>query len=125
MEGSLWFRRFKKELHRISPHFKLRRIKYGFYRIYWVGGGESAYIHEVYKEMPYHGYDTDTDDFRLESKKYYEQFEDRAELTRKIKNYVEGYTDSVSRIRKRYFMLRNNKEFRDEATKAYRKFYVK
>lgn len=125
MVGSIWFRRFVKDLRDLSPHFQLRRIKHGFYRIYWTGGGEPAYIHEVYDNMPYRGYDIEMDDYRLESKSMYEQYEDRAELTRKVKNYVEGYTDSMDKLRRRYYMLRNNAEFRKEAVNAYKTRKVK
>lgn len=125
MEGSIWFRRFRRECERMSPHIRFKRIKYGFYRIYWVGGGEPAYIHEAYKEMPYKGYDFDEDDFRLEQLSLYEQYEDRAALTRKLKNFVEGYIDSIRKMERRIYMLKNDAEFRKEATKAYRTIRVK
>lgn len=124
-EGTPWFKRFRKEVEKMSPHFKFRRIKYGFYRIYWIGGGEPAYIHEVYKEMPYKGYDVENVDPRLESKKYYEEWEDNVENIRRVKNYVEGYVDSIERMKTRYYMLRNDKEFRENAVKAYKQFHVR
>jgi len=120
-EGSLWFRRLLKDCKRISPHIRIKRIKYGFFRIYW----KDAYLHEIYKEMPQFGHDIYENDMRLESKKLYEEYEDRAELTRKIKNYVEGYWDSLDRIRTRAWMMRSNKEFNKTATDGYRHMVVK
>ena len=121
IQGSPWFRRLYKECCKLSPHLRFVRVKFGFYRIYW----KQAYIHEVYKEMPEHGYDITNEDPRFESEKYYAEFEDQAEITRKIKNYVEGYHDSIDNIRTRVWMMRNDKEFNEEATKAYRTLTVK
>lgn len=119
--GSRWFRRFYKECKNISPHIKFRRVRMGYYRIYWRG----AYVHEVYSRMPHMGYDIEDIDPRFESKDYYEEFEDNAELSQKIKNYVEGYIDSIERIRTRIYMLRNDAEFNKVATNAYRQFVIK
>ena len=124
-EGSRWFRRFYKDCKKISPHIKFKRIKYGFYRLYWTGGGEPAYIYEVYKEMPELGYEWYDLDPRLEAKSYYEQYEDDVELTRKIKNFVEGYWESLDKIKTRIYMLKNNKEFRENAVRGYRTIKVK
>lgn len=109
----------------MSPHFRFVPIQFGYYRIYFVGGGEPAYIHEVYKWMPYSGYVIEQNDINLVSQKYYEEYEDQIALTRKLKNYVEGYTDSIGTMRTRYFMLRNNKEFRETAVQSYRTVAVK
>lgn len=119
--GSKWFRRFVKDCEKISPHIRIKRIKHNFYRIYY----QRAYIHEVYREMPQFGHDIYEKDVRFVSKKYYEEYEDRAELTRKIKNYVEGYWDSLDRVRTRIYMMRHNKEFNDMATRRYSTFVVK
>jgi hypothetical protein len=124
-EGSYYFRRFVKDCKKLSPHLKFVPINYGFYRIYWVRGGEGAYMHEVYKWMPYHGYTTNEDDPNLDSKKYFEEYEDQINLTRKIKNFVEGYTDALGTLKTRVFMFKNSKDFREEATKAYRQVKVK
>lgn len=124
MEGSFWFKKFKKEVKKMSPHFQFRRIKYGFYRIYWTGGGEPAYVHEVYKWMPYKGYDWEEKDPRYEDKKYWQEKEDD-EIVLKVKNFVEGYVDSMQTMRKRFWMFRNNAEFRKEATAAYRNVRIK
>lgn len=120
-EGSIWFRRFYNDCKRICPQLRFVRVKLGFYRIYF----KNTYIHEVYKEMPEMGYDWDELDPRLESQKYFEEFEDNTELTRKIKNYVEGYWESLDRIRTRVYMMRNDKEFNEKATNAYKQMVVK
>ncbi len=120
-QGSRWFKRLLKDCKRISPHIRVKRIKYGFYRIFW----KQAYLHEIYKEMPEFGYDIYENDMSLESKKLYEEFEDRAELTRKIKNYVEGYWDSLDRIRTRAWMMKSDKEFNETATRGYQQVVVK
>lgn len=125
IEGSIWFRRFKKEVQKMSPHFRFVPIQWGWYRIYWTGGGQPAYIHEVWKWMPYREYRIEEKDRDLDSRKYYEEFEEQRELNRKVKNYVEGYWDSIQTMQKRLYQLRNNKEFRDTAVKAYRYIRVK
>lgn len=119
--GSKWFRRLVKDCCHISPYIRIVRIKLGFYRIYWKG----AYIHEVYKEMPEFGYDIEEEDARLDSQKFYEEHEDKYELTRMVKNYVEGYWDSRDRILTRVYMLKHDKEFNENATKAYQQFVIK
>jgi len=119
--GSLWFRRLVKDCKNISSHIKVRRIAHGFYRIYF----NRAYIHEIYKELPQEGYHIEGKDFNFTNKKYAEEYEERAELTRKIKNYVEGYWDSLDTIRTRVYMMKHNKEFNEQATKRYQTVVVK
>lgn len=109
----------------MSPHLRFKRIKYGFYRIFWVGDGHSAYIGECYKEMPEIGYEIEEKNHQLESKSFYEEYEDNPELIRKIKNFIEGYWDNIDRIRTKVYMLKNNQEFRDQAQKAYSELTVK
>lgn len=124
-EGSYWFRRFVKDIKNLSPHFKFLPIQHGWYRIYWTGGGEPAYIHEVWKYMPHKGYNIEQMDPNVVSQKYYQEYEDQLTLTRKIKNFVEGYWDSMRTMELRYYQLRNDREFRETATKAYRTIKVK
>lgn len=123
-EGSIWFKRFYKECKQISPYIRFVPVKYGFVRIYWVAG-EPAYIHEVYRWMPEKGFDYEDKDMRFESHRYYQEYEDQAELTLKIKNFVEGYRDSIDTIKKRVFMLKNDKEFYKNAVNAYKNVVVK
>lgn len=120
-EGSIWFRRFMRDIKKISPHIRAVRLKMGFYRIYW----KDSYLHEVYKEMPAKGYDIEIEDPRIESKFYYEEYEDNIELTRKVKNFVEGYFDSIDRIKTRVYLSRNNEEFAKKAENAYKQMVVK
>jgi len=75
--------------------------------------------------MPQFGHDIYENDMRLESKKMYEKYEDRAEITRKIKNYVEGYWDSLDRVKTRTYMLKHDKEFNKTATDGYKQVYIK
>lgn len=100
----------------MSKYLRFKRIKLGFWRIYF----KDAYLHEVYQWMPAKGYDLDDLDPRFESQKYYEEYEDQAEITLKIKNFVEGYYDSIEKIRTRLYMLKNNEEFYRTARNAYR-----
>ena len=120
-EGSRWFRRIQEDCAKISKHIRFKKIKNGFFRVYF----KNAYLHECYKEMPMLGYDIYDLNPRMESKKYYQEYEDYDELPRKLKNYVEGYYDAIDRIRKRIFLSRTQKEFHDNATKAYKQFRIK
>ncbi len=118
---TIWFKRLLKDCKRISPHIKIVKISHGFYRIYF----NRAYIHEIYKEMPQIGHDLEGMDFNFTNKKYAEEYEDRSELTRKIKNYVEGYWDSLDTIRTRVYMMKHNKEFNQNAINRYKSVVVK
>ncbi len=121
MAQTQWFKRFRREVEGLSPYFRFVRIKYGFWRIFQKG----IYMHEVYEEMPYIGYDIEDKDIRLISKKFWEEYEDRMEITRKVKNYVEGYKESLDRVKRRYYMLKNDKEYRETARRSYQVMHVK
>jgi hypothetical protein len=120
-EGSLWFKRLMKDIKKIDPYLRVKRAKMGFYRIFW----KQAYVHEVYKECPMIGYDFEIDDPSNESQKYFEELEDGNEITRKIKNYKEGYFDSLDRIKTRVWLLRHNKEFNESASKMYNQMIIR
>lgn len=105
----------------MSPHIRIKRIKHGFYRIYW----KQAYIHEVYKEMPQHGHDIEEKNMQFENKKYVEEYEDRIDLIRNIKNFVEGYWDAKDTVQTRVWMMLHNKEFNETATKRYQTVVIK
>ena len=124
-KGTRWYQRFRREAEAMSPHVRFRRIKFGFYRIFWIGDGASAYIGECSKFMPEIGYDIEEKNYQLESKKYFEEFEDNTELIQKIKNFREGYWDSKNRLLTCIYLLKNNQEFRTEAQKAYSEMVVK
>ena len=125
MSQSKYFKRFKKDCKKISPHIKFKRIKFGFWRLYWLNGGEPAYLTECMESMPYKGYDIEEKNVQMISQKYYEEFEDNAELIQKIKNYREGYWDSLDKIKTHVYLLKNSKEHRKEATNAYKTRVVK
>lgn len=109
----------------MSPHFKFIPIKFGYYRIYWTGGGEPAYVHEVWKWMPLQGYEIEEKDMRLVSQKYYEEYEDQLEMNRLLKNFVEGYKEALDTIRTRNWSFKNDKEYRKTAVEGYRHMVVK
>lgn len=120
-EGSYWFRRLLKDIKKIDNNLVVKRAPHGFYRVFF----KRAYIHEIYKECPMIGYDFEIDDPSLESKKYYEELEDGNEITRKVKNYKEGYWDSLDRIKTRVWLMRHDKEYNENATKAYQQMVVR
>lgn len=120
-EGSLYFKRFVKECKRISRHIRFKRIKMGFYRIYY----KDAYLHECYKDMPYKGYNIETYNHQLESKEFFQEYEDDVDTVRKVKNFVEGYVDSMDKIKKRVYMFKNDDEFYQNAKNAYKQVVIK
>ena len=61
----------------------------------------------------------------MEDKKYFEEYEDHAELIQKIKNFKEGYWDSMDRLKTNIYLMKNNKEHRKEAQMAYQEAVVK
>lgn len=124
-KGTRWFQRFKKEAEAMSPHIRFKRIKFGFYRIYWIGDGVSAYLTECSKDMTEVGYDIEEKNYQLESKNYYEEMEDNAELIQKIKNFKEGYWDSIDRLKTNVYMMKNNKDHRKEQQAAYQQMKIK
>lgn len=123
-EGNYWFKRLQRDLKRISPYIKFRRIKYGYYRIYWSGSGENAYLGECPKELPIKGYDIYENDIRLDSKKHYEEFEDTIELTKKIGNYIDGYYEIYKQLKTRIYMMKHNKEFYKTVVDGYKQMRV-
>lgn len=75
--------------------------------------------------MPEIGYEIEEKNYQLESKQFFEEYEDNAEYIRKIKNFVEGYWDNIERLKTKVYMLKNNQEFRQEAEKAYSTAVIK
>ncbi len=116
-----WFNRLKKDLEKISTQIRLVRGRNGLNRIYY----KNAYIHEVFEEMPQVGYDIEDYDPRFESQSYYEEYEDKDDLIRKIKNYKEGYWDAILRIKRRLWMLRTDDEFYNNSVDLYKNLIVK
>ena len=75
--------------------------------------------------MPEVGYEIEAYNPRFENRSYYEEREDNVELTRNIKNYVEGYWDAIDTIRTRSYMMKHDSEFNKTATKAYQQVAIK
>lgn len=123
-KGSYWFERFQVDARKIDPHIHFKAIKYNYYRIYWMGGGENAYLGECSREMPEKGYDIEERDINLDDQKYFEEYEDQIELTNKIKNFVEGYWDSLESLKTKVFLMKHSKEFYKTATEGYRQMRV-
>lgn len=121
LEGSRWFRRFIKDCNKISPYIRVKRIKYGFYRIFW----KNIYIYECFKEMPQKGYDIEIENPKLENRSYFEEFEDNGELIRKVKNFVEGYWEALDAVKTRTWMLRHNDEYYKTSLRASSTMVVK
>lgn len=120
-EGSYWFRRLMRDLRKMSKHFKVRRIRHGFFRIYW----KDAYVHEVYKEMPHKGYSWYTESPYKESLKLMQEYEEDGTIQRKIKNFVEGYADAKRAIKLRMYQFKNNPEHYEIAKDMYKQVVVK
>lgn len=119
--GSYWFRRLMRDLSVMSKHFKVRRIREGFYRIYW----KDAYVHEVFKEMPMRGYTIYTESPYKESFKLMQEYEQDGEIQRKIKNFVEGYYESKRAIKLRLYQFKNSKEHYNTAKDMYKHVVIK
>lgn len=120
-EGSFWFRRLVRELKSTSKHFRIKRIRHGFYRVYW----KDAYVHELYKEMPYRGFSWYTDSPYKESLKLMQEYEEDGTLQRKIKNFVEGYVEASKAIKLRMYQFKNNDEHYRIAKDMYRHVVIK
>lgn len=119
--GSLWFRRLCSELKRMSKHFRIVRIRHGFYRVYW----KDAYVHEIYKEMPYRGYSWYTDSPYKESLKLMQEYEEDGTIQRKVKNFVEGYSEASKAIKLRMYQFKNNDEHYQVAKDMYKSVVIK
>ena len=119
--ASQFYKRFKRECRKISPHIRFKRIRCGFVRLYY----KSSYLHEVDENMPYHGYDFEVYNPRLENRSFYEEHEDNLDVIKTVKNYKEGYIDAIDTIRTRMYLHRHSAEFNDNAEKAYRQMVVK
>lgn len=122
MEGSYWFRRIVKEARKISPHIRFKRIKHGFYRIYY----KTAYIGECFKNMPEMGHDILEKNYHFsENQDNYQRYHDPADNTMRLKNFVEGYHEVKDRLLTRVYMFRHDKEFYEKARKGYSEMRIK
>lgn len=120
-EGSYWFRRLIRELYANSKYFRVRRIRHGFFRIYW----KDAYVHEVYKEMPMRGYVWYTESPYKDSLKLVLEYEQDGEIQRKVKNFVEGYQEASKAIKLRTYQFKNNDEHYKLAKDMYKQVVIK
>lgn len=120
-EGNYWFRRLQKDATRMSPHIRFKRIKYGFYRIYL----KQAYIGECSKDMPEFGYDIQEKNWNFEDRSFATEYEDLMDQTAKLKNFREGYWESVNRLQTKIYMFKHNKEFYDTALRGYSQMRIK
>ncbi len=121
MDGSSWFHRIVKDAGNISPYIRFKRIKYGFYRIYY----KAAYIGECHKDMPQNGHDIEEKNYHYEDRRYFQEFEDTADSSARLKNFKEGYWETLDRLRTRVYMMRHNREFYEKARKGYAQMRIK
>ena len=121
MMGSRWFRRLVREAKRMSPHIRFKRIKYGFYRIYY----RQAYVVECFKNMPEMGYDINEKNFHFERYQHYQDYHDNTDSTMRVKNFVEGYHETKNRLRTRLFQMNHSKEFYETARRGYSQMRIK
>ncbi len=121
IEGSYWFRRVVKEAKRLSTHIRFKRIKGGFYRIYY----RHAYIGECHKNMPEHGYDIYERGIGFENYEYYQQYHDNADSSLRIKNFVEGYWETKRRLKFKLYQFYHDPEFYKQALQGYSQMRVK
>jgi len=121
MEGSYWFQKLVRETARSSPHIRFRRIKGGYYRIYY----RNAYIGECSKNMPEMGHDIFERAQGFEDYSYYEEHHGNADAAMRIKNFVEGYWETKNRLKLKLFQFYNDKEFASIAINGYKQLRIK
>lgn len=121
MEGSYYFKRLVKDAKKISPHIRFKRIRYGFYRIYY----KSSYIGECHKYMPLLGYDIIEKDYRLDSYKDFDEYHDVMDQTAHLKNFREGYIESLDKLRTRIYMFKRDREFYKTVANSYKQMRIK
>ena len=121
MQGSYWFNRLQKDAKKISKYLRFKRIKYGFYRIYY----KDAYIGECSKDMTQVGYDVEEKNWNYEDKSFALDHEDLIDQTAKLKNFREGYWNTLDMLRTRVYMFRHNKEMYKNALQGYKQMRIK
>ena len=121
MAQSSYYKRLKRECHKISPHIRFKRIRCGFVRIYY----KNSYLHEVDESMPRQGYDFEIANPKLEDRNFYQEYEDQIDVIKTVKNFKEGYNDAKDRIQTRIWMHRHNLEFNQRSEVAYRTMVVR
>jgi len=121
MAQSSWFIRAKEECEEMSPHIRFKKIKLGFWRVFY----KNSYLHECSEDMTANGYDIVETNPRIQNKSFYEEFEDNIDTIMTVKNYREGYHNFMDHIRTRLWMHKNDKEFSERAERAYSKFVIR
>ena len=121
MARSSYCKKFIKKLRSTSPHIKIRKLKHGFYRVYF----QNAYLMEFFEEMPLRGYTFEDYDPRMESQSYFEELDDHYDLVRNLKNFKEGYVDSLKNLAKRLYLFKHNSEFNERTRKIYAQAVIK
>lgn len=121
MAKSNWFLRAKRETEAISPHVRFKKIRMGFWRVFY----KNSYLHECSEDMKIKGYDITEVNPRIESREFYQEYEDNVDTIMNTKNFREGYHDFMDHIRTRMYMHKHDKEFSERAEKAYSTFTVK
>ena len=61
----------------------------------------------------------------LEDYSFYQDHHDSAESTLRMKNFVEGYWETLDRLRTKVFMFRHDKEFYEKARQGYSQMRIK
>jgi len=79
----------------------------------------------MYKEMPHRGYVWYTESPYRESLKLMQENEQDGEIQRKIKNFVEGYTEASKAIMIRVYQFKNDKEHYKLAKEMYQQVVIK
>lgn len=115
------YKRFKREVSKISPHIRFKHIRLGFVRLYY----KSSYLSEVDTNMPYMGYDFVMYNPRLENRSFYEEYEDNIDVIKNVKNFKDGYVQAIDRVKTRMWLHRHSKEFNKEAEQFYQKVSIK
>jgi hypothetical protein len=118
---SYWFNRLERDIAEVSPQLRLIPAGHGLWRVYY----NSCYVHEINENLTANGYDIEEYNERLESRGYYEEYEDQIEVIRTVKNYAEGYWDALEHVKHRLYLLRNNDEFYEQSRKAYETAVIK
>jgi hypothetical protein len=119
--GSYYYKRLVREAKQISPHIRFKPIRYGFVRIYYQG----AYIGECHKNMTLEGYDITEKDYRLDSYTDFQEYHDTIDSTARLKNFREGYVESLDKLRTRVYMFRKDREFYKRAKDGYKTLRIK
>jgi hypothetical protein len=71
------------------------------------------------------GHDIEEKNWNMEDFSYYRQMDDLADQTARLKNFREGYVETLDMLRTRTFMIKHNKEFYERARQGYSQLRIK